>query len=243
MCKDSFGSYKEIIKLKNMKNLKKIILALLVVFSGVNMANAQSLSDILGKISNATGTQQNSSSGNNSSSGIGGTLGNLLEGVFSSSNISVADLTGTWTSSGPAVSFQGDNFLKKAGGVAAAAAIESKLDPYFNQFGLKGAVLTIDNSGNFTLTVKKVKLQGTITETNEKGIFNFNFKALGKIKLGSVKTYIQKSYNSMDVMFDATKMMTLMTTVAKVTNMKTLNALSSILSSYDGLCVGFKMSK
>ncbi|MDE6409134.1 MAG: DUF4923 family protein [Muribaculaceae bacterium] len=226
-----------------MKRIKTIIVALLVIISGANMANAQSLSDILGKISNATGNKENKSSDNKSGSGLGGTLGNLLEGVFSSSNITVADLAGTWKSSGPAVSFQGDNFLKKAGGVAAAAAIESKLEPYFNQYGLKGAVLTVDNKGNFTLTVKKVKLQGTITETGEKGIFNFNFKAFGKIKIGAMKTYIQKSYNSMDVMFDATKMMKLITTVGKITNMQTINALTSILNSYDGLCVGFKMSK
>ena len=226
-----------------MKRIKTIIAAVFVVLLGANMANAQSLSDILGKLGNATSSSQSSSSESSSGSGLGGTLGNLLEGVFSSSNISVADLAGTWKSSGPAVSFQGDNFLKKAGGVAAATAIESKLDPYFSQYGLNGAVLTVDNSGNFTLTVKKIKLQGTITETGEKGIFNFNFKALGKVSMGSVKTYIQKTSNSMDVMFDATKMMTIMTTVAKVTNVKSLSALSSILNSYDGLCVGFKMSK
>ncbi|MBD5386563.1 DUF4923 family protein [bacterium] len=226
-----------------MKRIQTIIAAVFVVLLGANMANAQSLSDILGKLGNATSSSQSSSSDSSSGSGLGGTLGNLLEGVFSSSNISVADLAGTWKSSGPAVSFQGDNFLKKAGGVAAATAIESKLDPYFSQYGLNGAVLTVDNSGNFTLTVKKIKLQGTITETGEKGIFNFNFKALGKVSMGSVKTYIQKTSNSMDVMFDATKMMTIMTTVAKVTNVKSLSALSSILNSYDGLCVGFKMSK
>lgn len=225
-----------------MKRIKSIVIAMLVLLSGVNLANAQSLSDIVGKLSNSVGNQQETSQNSNSNSGLGGALGNLLEGVFSSSNLTVADLAGTWTSSGPAVSFQGDNFLKKAGGVAAAATIESKLQPYFNQYGLKGAVLTVDNSGNFKLKVKKMTLQGTITETGEKGIFNFNFKALGAIRMGSVKTYIQKTSGSMDVMFDATKMMTLMTAVAKVTNIKTLTALSSILNSYDGLCVGFKMN-
>lgn len=230
-----------------MKKIKVIIMAAAIAAAGVNTSNAQSLSDILGKLGNMTGTSQSSNteekSGASSSSGLGGTLGNLLEGVFSSSKISVADLTGTWTSSGPAVSFQGDNFLKKAGGVAAAAAIESKLDPYFSQYGLNGAQLTVDNTGNFTLTVKKIKLTGTITETSEQGVFNFNFQAFGKIKIGAMKTYIQKSYNSMDVMFDATKMMQLMTTLGKITNMSTINAITSILDSYDGLCVGFKMSK
>ena len=232
-------------KYKAMKKLKAILVALLVAMAGANMANAQSLSDILGKLGSMTGSQSSSSdsTGSSSKSGLGGTLGNLLEGVFSSSNISVADLQGTWTSSGPAVSFQGDNFLEKAGGVAAAAAIESKLDPYFKQYGLDGAVLKVDNAGNFALTVKKVQLKGTITETGEKGVFDFNFSAFGKIKMGSVKTYIQKTSNSMDVMFDATKMMTIISTVAKISNISTLNTLSSILNSYEGLCVGFKMSK
>ncbi|MDE5807246.1 MAG: DUF4923 family protein [Muribaculaceae bacterium] len=226
-----------------MKRTKTLIAASMLTLAGVNMANAQSLSDILGKLGNMTGNKENTEQSTGSGSGLGGTLGNILEGVFSSSNLSVADLAGTWKSSRPAVSFQGDNFLKKAGGVAAAAAIESKLEPYFNQYGLKGAVLTVDNAGKFTLAVKNIKLQGTVTETGEKGVFNFNFQAFGKIKLGAVKTYVQKTSSSMDVMFDATKMMSLVSTVAKVTNVSTLNALSSILNSYDGLCVGFKMSK
>lgn len=223
-----------------MKRIKTILFALIAMASVANMANAQSLSDILGKIGSATGS---SSSSSDNKSGLGDTLGNLLEGVFSSSNLSVADLQGKWTASGPAVAFQGDNFLKKAGGVAAAAAIESKLAPYYRQYGLNGAVLTVDNAGNFTLSVKKIKLKGIITETSEKGVFDFNFQAFGKIKIGSMKAYIQKSYSSMDVMFDATKMLKLMTTLGKVTNLKTISAITSILNSYDGLCVGFKMSK
>lgn len=229
-----------------MKRIKTILVALFVAAAGLNMASAQSLSDILGKIGNVTGqqkTETESESGDKGGSGLGGTLGNLLEGVFSSSNLTVADLKGEWKASGPAVAFQGDNFLKKAGGVAAAAAIESKLDPYYKQYGLNGATLKIDEEGNFTLTVKKIQLKGTVTATDEKGVFNFNFKAFGKVGIGSMKTYVQKSYNSMDVMFDATKMMQLMTTVGKITNMSTIKALTSILESYDGLCVGFKMSK
>ncbi|MBD5237340.1 MAG: DUF4923 family protein [Bacteroidales bacterium] len=222
-----------------MKKIKFLLASMLILVAGTNFANAQSISDLLNKIGNKQTTDTTASK---SSSGIGGTLGNLLEGVFSSSNIKVADLKGNWISSGPAVAFQGDNFLKKAGGVAASAAIESKLDPYYKQYGLNNATLEIDDQGNFTLTVKKIKLKGTITETGEKGVFNFNFKAFGKIKLGGMKTYIQKTSRSMDVMFDATKMMTLLTTVGKITNLKTVQALTAILNSYDGLCVGFKMS-
>lgn len=225
-----------------MKKFRIILSSLLMLALGANMASAQSLSDILGKIGSAVG--KSSSDDNSKSSGLGGTLGNLLEGVFSSSNITVADMQGNWVSSGPAVCFQGDDLLKKAGGMAAAAAIESKLEPYFKTYGLTGATLTIDEAGNFTLKIKNLPLKGTITQNadGEKGVFDFNFTALGKVKLGAIKTYVQKSYNSMDVMFDAQKLMTLISTVAKVSNISTLKTLSSLLNSYDGLCVGFKMS-
>lgn len=219
-----------------MKNFKLYFFTLLVLFVGSNYSNAQSISDILGKIGQSV-------KGDNNSSGISGTLGNILEGVFSSSNLTIADLSGNWLSSGPAVCFQGDDVLKKAGGIAAAAAIENKIDPYFKQYGLTGAQLSILEDGSFTLTIKKAKLKGTISqnESGEKGVFDFNFTALGKVKLGAVKTYVQKTSQSMDVMFDAKKLMQLVSVVSKISNIKTLSTLSSILNSYDGLCVGFKM--
>lgn len=231
-----------------MKIFKLIIPALLLIMTGSNVANAQSLQDLLGKLAGKTGQAADSTSNAGSSSsgsGLGGTLTNILEGVFSSSNLSVSDLQGNWTSSGPAVCFQGDGFLQKAGGVAAAATIESKLDPYFKQYGLTGSTLSIDSEGNFTLTIKKVKLSGTITPDadGEKGVFNFNFKALGKVSLGSMKTYVTKTSSSMDVMFDATKLMKLITAVGNLTKIQTVQTLSTLLNSYDGLCVGFKLSK
>ena len=213
------------------------------------------LGDILGGIFGTqngatTGNSSNSSNSSNNpagnsgsgSSGLGGILGNLLEGVFSSSSLTLADLCGNWISTGPAVCFQSDNFLKNAGGIAAAAAVESKLDPYFKQYGLTGASLNIDNNGAFILKVKGIPLRGTISQTNEKGVFEFNFTAFGSIRLGSVKTYVQKTSSSMDVMFDATKMIEIFQKIANLTGRQSLKAISSILTSYDGLCVGFKLS-
>lgn len=223
-----------------MNKLKAIITATLILFAGVNLTNAQSLGDLLGKIGGAMGgsTSGSDSKGNNG----GNILSNLLEGVFSSSNITVADLAGEWTANGPAVCFQGDNFLKKAGGIAAASAIETKLNPYYQKYGLNGAKLTVDKEGNFTLAVKMLTLKGTITPTQgaDKGVFDFNFTALG-MPLGSVTTYVQKTSNSIDVMFDATKIKNLLTTLSKYTKSTLIKSVGGILGSYDGLCVGFSM--
>ncbi len=207
-----------------MKKKRMAAFAVILTIFGLNVTKAQSLGDLLG-------------------GGLGDTIGNMIEGVFSSSDITIADMQGEWTSTGPAVCFQGEGFLKKAGGVAAAAAIESKLQPYYDQYGLKDAKLTIDAQGNFTLVCKIIKLNGTITQAAgaEPGVFEFNFTALG-MKLATVTTYVQKTSQSMDVMFDATKLKKLLSAVAQFTGIKTVQALTQILDSYDGLCIGFHLN-
>lgn len=209
-----------------MKRAKRAILAAFLTIFAIMPARSQSLGDLLG-------------------GGLGNTIENVLEGVFSSSNITIADMAGSWTSTGPAVCFQGEGFLQKAGGVAAAAAIESKLQPYYERYGLNNATLEIDNAGNFTLKSGMLKLSGTITQNKnaQAGVFEFNFKALGgTVKLASVTTYVQKTSRSMDVMFDATKLKKLLSGVAKYSGIDLAKTMSSILDSYDGLCVGFKMN-
>lgn len=204
---------------------KALVISAILAIGGVNMTNAQGLSDLF--------------------KGDGGqTIGNILSGVFSSSDITLDDLQGKWVSSGPAVCFQGEGFLKKAGGIAAAATIESKLAPYYSKYGLTNAIVTIDDEANFTIELKALKLKGTVTQPKDAdpGVFEFSFTALGAIPLGSVTTYVQKTSQSMDLMFDATKMMKVLTAVAKFTGIKLASALSDILDSYDGLCVGFRLS-
>jgi len=167
---------------------------------------------------------------------------NMIDGVFTTSNIEVKDLAGQWTSSGSAVSFKSENLLKKAGGIAAAAKIESELDPYFKQFGLTGTVFIIQENGQFEMKVKKMTLKGDITKDKD-GNFTFAFKALGKKNIGNITAYISKSLSSMNIMFDAGKLQSLMNTLASFTNNKLAKSVSTVLNSYDGLCVGFKLNK
>lgn len=168
-------------------------------------------------------------------------LGNLIEGVFTTSNLDVADLAGEWTTDGSAVQFKSENFLKKAGGLAAAAAVESKLNPYYEKVGLNGAVMTIQTDGSFTMAVKKMTLKGQITKGSD-GNFIFTFQVLG-MNIGNIPTYVSKGSGQMDVMFDADKLLKIVEMVSKLSSSKTVTAVSDILKSYDGICVGFKMKK
>lgn len=220
-------------------------MALLMMAGMVNFANAQSIEDLSNILGGLIGSKNQNEGNSGGSQGNGGsnTIGNLLEGVFSSSNITVADLAGEWVTNGPAVSFTTDNFLKKAGGIAAAAMIEKEMAQYYQQYGLNGCAVSIGTDGSFSMKLKFMTLKGNITQTSEKGVFNFNITALGSFKLGSIKCYAQKSYNSLNLMFDATKFKTLISSIARFTGNKLATTLGSLLDSYEGLCVGFRLDK
>lgn len=208
-----------------MKKFKITLFCAFLSIFGANLANAQSILDLFG-------------------GDTGSTVTNILEGVFSSSNLTVSDLSGDWTATGPAVCFESENMLKKAGGIAAASVLETKLSPYYKQYGLTGANMVIQKDGSFTLTVKGVTLRGVLSQPANaaKGEFLATFTALGTIKLGSFKTYVQKTSSSMDVMFDATKLKTLLAGITKLSGNSLAKGVTSLLDSYDGLCVGFKFS-
>lgn len=168
-----------------------------------------------------------------------------LNGVLSSDKLEVSSLEGTWSYASPAVSFKSENLLKKAGGAAVASSIESKLTPAYKISGIDKLQLTIDKEGNFSMKVKGITLKGVITanEGNAQSNFVFNFNA-GTFKIGKIDAYIEKSLlGEMNVMFDVSKLMTIIKTVSKVAGNSTLNTLTSALESYDGICAGFKLKK
>lgn len=189
---------------------------------------------IFGNIGAAMGQTQNGNSGK-----TGSTLGNLLEGVFSHTDISIEEMAGNWVVDGSAVAFKSENFLSQAGGVAAAAALETELDPYFRQYGLTGAVLTIDKTGNCTIKLSRGTLKGIITRQG-KGEFTFSVTLLGQ-KLSSIPLYIRKTSQSMDMMFDAAKLKQILSLIARFSGNNLTKTIISLLEKYDGIYVGFGM--
>lgn len=183
------------------------------------------------------GASQSSSNSSSLGTLIGG-ISNLL-GV---TDVTIADLQGTWDYAKPAVAFQSDNLLQKAGGAAAAAVVEDKLVPYYQKVGITSMKLVIDADSNFEMKLKRITLKGKL-EKNADGNFVFNFQALGQVKIGQITSVISKTGNSIDVTFDASKLITLVTKVATLTGNGTLGTVSSLLNSYDGMNAGFQLNK
>lgn len=206
-----------------MKIVKKLALSLSLLVSTMAM-NAQNLGDILGGLG-----------GKNS----GDIIGSLIEGVFTKTNLTLDELIGEYVSQGPAVTFKSESLLQKAGGLAGASKIESELKPYYEKYGLTGMTLTVDSTYNFSMKVKGIGIPGEITK-NDDGTFEFHFKVLG-IKIGSFTAYIEKSGSTLKLMFDATKLKNLLSQIVKLTGNSMATTVATILDSYEGACIGFRM--
>ncbi len=217
-----------------MKLTKNIIIVLALLTALPAMASGD-LKDLLNSV-----TSGKSSSDNNSNPL--GSLGSVISNLTASSSFELADLQGTWDYQSPAVTFQSDNVIQKAGGAAAASTIEGKMAPYYEKAGITSLQLTVDAENNFTMKLKRGSLKGTVSK-DEQGNLEFNFSAFGKIKLGKVSAFATKSGNTLNLTFDVSKLISIVKSVSSVSGISSLNTISSLLSSYDGIYAGFKLNR
>lgn len=109
--------------------------------------------------------------------------------------------------------------------------------------GLLNTSCVFDSEGNFTLTVKKAPIKGKLT-ANSDG--TFKMQLLSTIAgltndEHSMTVYVQKVGNEMSISMDVKKLMTIVQAVAKKGDLKTINTVTSMLSNYDHICIGFRM--
>lgn len=204
----------------------------------------------------SVGAQNNAQSllkqllGNDATSG---TLQNILEdvvgGAVSKLNLSIE---GTWKYNEPQVQFKSDNLLAKAGGAASTTKIEGNLKKFYGKIGLdESMTYTFNADSTFSQTIKigsSVKnLKGTYSLDKENKIITLKYTALGNVGLGKINAIYANTGTSLALLFDATEMMGLMKkivdTASSLTGKTSLAALSKVMESYNGVLLGYKMSK
>ena len=225
--------------------MKKIVLAFVALFliSAQAVNAAPDIRDLLGSLAGGGST---SSDGDKSGSALGDALGGLISGLLGGGQLSEADLAGVYAYKEPAVTFKSDNLLQKAGGAAMAATIVDKLAPYYDKAGMQNLVVTLTPEKEFEFLLGKIKLSGTFERDSAQtssNTFIFTFKALGKMRIGKITADVQRSTSGLIITFDASKLLSLMNTVAKLTGKQTLQAAAGFLNSYDGLNCGFSLTK
>ena len=177
---------------------------------------------------------------NNSSSAGSSIINGILNNVIGSGTFSKQDLCAhTWKYSKPGCAFTSENLLAKAGGEIAANKVEEKLGEYYSKFGFSGSntYFTFKTDGTFAAKIDGKSWQGNYT-FDEK-THAIQMKGL----LLSMSGYATKTTNGISLLFDQTKLLNLIKTMSALKGSSTLSAIGTIANNYDGMRVGFEMTK
>ncbi len=210
----------------------------------------------------STSTSATTNSGYSAGSVVAGVLGGLLGGgtttgssstgssiisgilnnVIGSATFSQADLCAhTWKYSKPGCAFTSENLLAKAGGEIAASKIEEDLSKYYSKFGFSNSntYFTFKTDGTFAAKIDGKSWHGTYT-FDEK-THAIQLKGL----LLSASGFATRTANGISLLFEQKKLLTLVKTLSKLnlTGSTTMSAVSSIVDNYDGVRIGFEMTK
>ena len=193
-------------------------------------------------IANVLGGLLGAATGNTSgsTSSAGSIIGGLLNNVIGSGTISKEDLCAhTRKYSKPGCAFTSENLLAKAGGEIAASKVEEKLSTYYNKFGFSSSntQFAFTTDGNFSAQIDGKPWQGTYT-FDEK-THAIHLKGL----LLSASGYATKTTNGISLLFDQKKLLNLIKMLSAFKGSSTLSAVGTIANSYDGMRVGFEMTK
>ena len=193
-------------------------------------------------IANVLGGLLGAATGNTSgsTSSAGSIISGLLNNVIGSGTFSKKDLCAhTWKYSKPGCAFTSENLLAKAGGEIAANKVEEKLSTYYKKFGFNSSntQFTFTTDGNFSAQIDGKPWQGTYT-FDEK-THAIHLKGL----LLSASGYATKTTNGISLLFDQKKLLNLIKMLSTFKGSSTLSAVGSIANSYDGMRVGFEMTK
>lgn len=190
---------------------------------------------VLGGLLGGGTTTGSSSTGSSIISGI-------LNNVIGSATFSQADLCAhTWKYSKPGCAFTSENLLAKAGGEIAASKIEEDLSKYYSKFGFSksNTYFTFKTDGTFAAKIDGKSWNGTYT-FDEK-THAIQLKGL----LLSASGFATRTANGISLLFEQKKLLTLVKTLSKLnlTGSTTMSAVSSIVDNYDGVRIGFEMTK
>ena len=201
-------------------------------------ATANSAATVAGVLGAILGGS-NAGNGSNSSSNAGSIINGILNNVIGSGTFKQADLCHTWKYSKPGCAFTSENLLAKAGGEIAASKVENKLEGYYMKFGFSSSntYFTFNTDGTFSAKIDGKAWNGTYT-FDEK-THAIHLKGL----LLSASGYATKTTNGISLLFDQKKLLNLIKALSAFKGSSTLSAVGSIANNYDGMQVGFEMTK
>lgn len=172
---------------------------------------------------------------------------NIVGQVTGNSGLKFESFIGTWEYLGPACSLESDNILKDVGGQVVTAEVEKKLEEMAKKAGLTAGKfsVTFNSDSTFSSTISSKKaLSGKYRYDPKTNILTLRLGAAkGNLALSTMEAKVEKSGNNIKLLFNASKLKDYLAMISSVVNVTSLQTLSTLLQSYDGLGVGCELKK
>lgn len=216
--------------------MKKFILPLFL-FAVTTTANAQL--DVLGKLTGALKSKSTSTTKKDDALTSG--ISRLLNSLLDNSTLSANDVQGTWRYGGVDCVFETENVLMKAGGEAATAKVESKINDLLKKVGVTSEALafTFNADNTFSITVKGRTINGTYVLDLENKKITLTYLN----GVGTITPQIVKNGTTISLLYDADKFLNFLTSISAVSKNATVVSINAILKSYDGMLIGMELQK
>lgn len=182
--------------------------------------------------------------GGNSSNSTGSTtskVGSILDNVIGSTTFKKADLCAhTWKYKSPGCAFTSENLLAKAGGEIAAKKVEEKLSTYYQKAGFSSSntYFKFNDDGTFNAKIDGKSWSGTYTFDEKTHAIDLK----GRLLL-SLNGFATKNSSGISILFESKKLLTIIQTLTALSGNTTLGTIGEISKNYDGIRVGFDLSK
>lgn len=185
-----------------------------------------------GNSSNTTGS---------TTSKVGSIVGSILDNVIGSTTFKKADLCAhTWKYKSPGCAFTSENLLAKAGGEIAAKKVEEKLTTYYQKAGFSSSntYFKFNEDGTFNAKIDGKSWSGTYTFDEKTHAIDLK----GRLLL-SLNGFATKNTSGISILFESKKLLTIIQTLTALSGNTTLGTIGEISKKYDGIRVGFDLSK
>ena len=172
---------------------------------------------------------------------VGSIVGSILDNVNGSTTFNKADLCAhTWKYKSPGCAFTSENLLAKAGGEIAAKKVEEKLSTYYQKAGFSSSntYFKFNEDGTFNAKIDGKSWSGTYTFDEKTHAIDLK----GRLLL-SLNGFATKNTSGISILFETKKLLTIIQTLTALSGNTTLGTIGEISKNYDGIRVGFDLSK
>lgn len=195
--------------------MKRILLLICILIASVQITEAQSWKNLFNKKN--------------------------ISRVASSAGVNVPlKIEGTWSYLGTAIELKTDNTLKKAAAEMAAIAAEEKVNEQLANLGIKKGLMTFTfkENGEMSINAMNKNLPAHYELSEDKKSIKLSFT-----QLISFNAEVSHTIETMSLLFEADKLMQLITYLSEQSQNTSMQAISSLAKNYDGMKIGLQLEK